>query len=538
MGSVPFANSDLTTAGSAIGTISYMSPEQARGQELDARSDLFSFGLVLYEMATGRQAFSGPTSAVIFEGILTKTPEAPSRLNANLPAELDRIVSKALEKDRETRYQTAAEIRADLKRLKRETDTGRTIVSPAHSTAVTTPAAAPASAAVAAVAPAPRSAARRALLVGAPLLTIAIVGGVILWQSQKTPALGSRDSVVLADFRNRTGDAMFDDTLGEALAVQLRQSPFLRLIPEQQVQATLQLMGRQPNDSLTPEIAQQVCQRTGAKATLGGTIASLGSSYVLTLSAQDCVSSEILAEEQVEANAKEGVITSLGQAASRFREKLGESLAMVQRYDQNIEMATTPSLEALKAYTQGMTTRRTQGDFDSVPFFRRAIELDPNFALAHARLGTVLSNLNERGEAIESATRAFNLRDKVSERERLYIEARYHSTVTREVSKAMEAYRLLLGTYPDDYAAHSNLGSLYREQGKQQEAIEHLKEAVRVAPGQPIGRTNLGSAYIVEGRFDEARKEFAEVLKLQENVGSPQWLVPRRHAHRRPETRR
>ena len=510
------ARSELTTAGSAIGTISYMSPEQARGQELDARSDLFSFGLVLHEMATGRQAFPGQTSAVIFEGILTKTPEAPSRLNANVPPEVDRIVGKALEKDRETRYQTAAEIRADLKRLKRETDSGRSHESAVTAAGATAPVAVTSTSGEVAAAPA-RSTARRALLLGAPLVTIAVIGGAILWQSQQTPALGARDSVVLADFRNRTGDTMFDDTLSEALAVQLRQSPFLRPISEQQVQATLQLMGRQPNDALTLEVAQQVCQRTGAKATLAGTIASLGSSYVLTLSAQDCVTSEILAEEQVEASAKEGVITALGQAASRFRETLGESLAMVQRYDQNIEMATTPSLEALKAYSQGMTTRRTQGDFESVPFFRRAIELDSSFALAHARLGTVLSNLNERDEATNAATRAFELRDKVSERERLYIEARYHTTVTRDLSKAMESYRVLLATYPDDFAAHSNLGSLYRDQGKINEAIEHLKEAVRLAPGQPFGRVNLGSAYVAESRFGEARQEFEEVLKLQES---------------------
>jgi tetratricopeptide (TPR) repeat protein len=513
------ARSELTTAGSAIGTISYMSPEQARGQELDARSDLFSFGLVLHEMATGRQAFPGPTSAVIFEGILTKTPEAPSRLNANVPPELDRIVGKALEKDRETRYQTAAEIRADLKRLKRETESGRSHASAVSAAGATVPVAATSTSGEVAAVPA-RSTARRALLLGAPLVTIAVIGGAILWQSQRTPALGARDSVVLADFRNRTGDTMFDDTLSEALAVQLRQSPFLRLISEQQVQSTLQLMGRQPNDALTPEVAQQVCQRTGAKATLGGTIASLGNSYVLTLSAQDCVSSEILAEEQVEAKAKEGVITTLGQAASRFRGKLGESLAMVQRYDQNIEMATTPSLEALKAYSQGMTMRRTQGDFESVTFFRRAIELDPNFALAHARLGTVLFNLNERAEGIQAATRAFELRDKVSERERLYIEARYYTTVTRETAKAVEAYRVSLSTYPDDYVAHSNIGTLYREQGKTKEAIEHLKEAVRLAPGQPIARANLGSSYLFEGRFAEARQELEEVLKLQESASA------------------
>jgi serine/threonine protein kinase/tetratricopeptide (TPR) repeat protein len=515
--------SDLTMAGSAVGTVAYMSPEQARGQEIDARSDLFSFGLVLYEMATGQPAFSGPTSAVIFEGILTRTPHPPSHLNANLPAELDHIVGKALERDRETRYQTAAEMRADLKRLKREIESGfasTTATSPSAAVSPVRESSPPAPAISSAVGPDPArtgSKTRRALLIGAPVVTLVVIAGALLWQSQRVPALAARDTVVLADFRNRTGDAMFDDTLSEALAVQLRQSPFLRPIPEQQVQATLQLMGKQPNDALTPEVAQQVCQRTGAKATLGGTIASLGSSYVLTLSAQDCVSSEILAEEQVEARAKEGVITALGQAASRFREQLGESLAMVQRYDQNIEMATTPSLEALKAYSQGMTTRRTQGDFESLPFFRRAIELDPNFALAHARLGTVLVNLNERADAIHSATRAFELRDKVSERERLYIEARYHTAVTRDTAKAIEAYRLLLSTYPDDYAANTNIGSLYRVQGKLTEAIQHLKEAVRLAPNQPIGRGNLGSAYLFEGRFAEARQEFEQVLKLQES---------------------
>ncbi|MGH9175881.1 MAG: tetratricopeptide repeat protein, partial [Vicinamibacterales bacterium] len=253
---------------------------------------------------------------------------------------------------------------------------------------------------------------------------------------------------------------------------------------------------------------------------LGGTIASLGNSYVLTLGAEDCVSGEILAEEQVQAGAKEGVITALGGAASSFREKLGESLAMVQRYDQDIEAATTPSLEALKAYSQGMTTRRIKGDFDSLPFFRRAIEIDPDFALAHGRLGTVLSNLGERAEAEQSTTRAFELRDNVSERERLYIEARYHTTVSRDVAKAMESYRLLLATYPDDYAAHANLGGLYRDIGRIKEAIAQLEEAVRLSPDQPIGRTNLGQAYLAEHRFAEARREFEESLKLQERAST------------------
>ncbi len=508
---VTMAGSELTTAGSAIGTVAYMSPEQARGQEIDARSDLFSFGDVLYEMATGRPAFTGATHAVIYEGILTKQPIPASQLNANIPAEFDRIVSKALEKDRETRYQSASEVRADLKRLKRETDTGRTA---ATSGAFSAPpqTASPQAAAVA------KAGGKRALLVGAPLVTAALIAGVVMWQSQSAPALTERDSVVLADFRNRTGDTMFDDTLSEALAVQLRQSPFLNLMPEQQVQATLRQMGRSPSDAVTPEIAQEICQRAGAKAMLGGTIANIGNTYVVTLAAQNCVNGAIIAEEQVNATGKDDVITALGDAASRFREKLGESLASVQRYDSNIEQATTKSLEALKAYSQGMTTRRTKGDFESVPFFRRAIEIDPEFALGHARLGTVLSNLGQHDEAKTAATRAYELRDKVSERERLYIEARYQTTVAADQTKAIEAYRLLLATYPDDYAAHTNLGTLYRNRGMIKEAIVNLEEAVRLAPSQPLPRTNLASAYVDEGRLTEAIKQYQESLKLLDGI--------------------
>ncbi|MBA3271604.1 MAG: protein kinase, partial [Acidobacteria bacterium] len=258
--------SELTTVGSAIGTVAYMSPEQARGQDIDARSDLFSFGEVLYEMATAKQAFPGPTPAVIFEGILTKQPPPPSQMNANIPEGFDRIIFKALEKDRETRYQTAAEMRADLKRLKRDSETGKTLLSGT-------------------AAPTGAGRRRRALFLGAPLVTAAVVGGVVLWQSQRTPALTERDTVVLADFRNRTGDTMFDDTLSQALAVQLRQSPFLNLLPDQQVESTLRLMGREPMGPLTPEIVREVCVRAGARAMLAGTIAGIGNNYLITLSA-------------------------------------------------------------------------------------------------------------------------------------------------------------------------------------------------------------------------------------------------------------
>jgi tetratricopeptide (TPR) repeat protein len=520
------AGSELTTVGSAIGTVAYMSPEQARGLDIDARSDLFSFGDVLYEMATGRAAFSGATHAVVFEGILTKTPQPASELNANMPAEIDRIIAKALEKDREMRYQSASDLRADLKRLRRETETGRTAAASgaAPAAAVAKADTSPLAAAPVA-APAASNSARRAMLVGAPLVTVALIIGAILWQSPKTPALRERDLVVLADFRNRTGDTMFDDTLSEALGLQLRQSPYLNLLPEQQVQSTLQLMGRQPMEPLTPEIAREVCQRAAAKAMLGGTIAALGASYVVTLNAQNCATGEVLAEEQVEARTKEEVITALGNAASSFRETLGESLASVQRYDANIEQATTRSLEALKSYSQAMLIRRTKGDFEALPLFRRAVEVDPEFALAHGRLGTVLSNLGERAEAEKAATRAYDLRNKVSERERLYIEARYFTTVARDQLKAIEAYRLLLATYPDDFAGHSNLGSLYRDRGMLKEAVEHLEQSTRIAPNQPLGHINLATAYLADGRMTDARREFEEVLKLQDSTTARNGLL-------------
>jgi eukaryotic-like serine/threonine-protein kinase len=504
------ATDQLTTLGTTIGTVSYMSPEQARGQEIDARSDVFSAGVVLYEMATGRLPFPGATVATIFEGLLTRPPEAPSQVRAGLPAEFDHIVFKALEKDRETRYQSAAEMRADLKRLKRSLDTGHVTAATAAMPAASRPAP-PAAAA-------PRRS-RLPWLVGAPVVTAAVVAGLFFYRSITTPALTERDSVVLASLTNRTGDAMFDDTLGEALGLQLRQSPFLNLAPEPQVQSTLRLMGRDPSTEVTLDVGREICQRTGGKAVLGGAIAMLGSSYVITLSAQDCVEGRVLAEEQVQAPSKEAVLGALGAAVTSFREKLGESLASVQRYDARIEEATTPSLEALKAYTQGMTTRRIQGDFDSVPFFLRAIELDPDFALAHARLGTVYSNLGRTDDAKRHATRAYELRQRVGDRERLYIEARYHSTVTNDTDAAINAYTLLIAAYPTDYAAHSNLGTLVRPRDVER-AVASFEEAIRLAPDQPIAYGNLASAYTDLQRYEDSRRTYEALLKLQEHSGA------------------
>lgn len=492
----------LTSLGTTIGTVSYMSPEQARGHEIDARSDVFSAGVVLYEMATGQLPFQGATVATIFEGLLTKPPAAPSAIKDGVPAEVDQIVFKALEKDRELRYQSAAELRAELKRLKRSRDTGQV-------SAVSVP-----------PLPRPGPAWRKPIFVGAPLLTVALIAGFVLYKQISMPALTEKDAVVLSSVVNRTGDTMFDDTLGEALALQLRQSPFLNVVPDQQVQATLRLMSLEPMTPITAEVGREVCQRADAKALLGGTIAMLGSSYVITLSAQDCVRGSVLAEEQGQAPNKEAVLAVMGAAVSRFREKLGESLGSIQRYDAKIEEATTRSLEALKAYSQGLRTRRTNGDFDSVPFFRRAIDLDPEFALAYARLGTVYSNLQQPEEARKMTARAYELRQKVSEVERHYIEARYYTTVAPDVQKALDVYRVWLATYPNDYTALANSALLHKQQGDRAEAIRKLELATQVAPDQPLGWVNLGQTYFEAGDYDNAKRVLTTALKLQDSTGS------------------
>ena len=511
LGATTGGSDQLTTIGTTIGTVAYMSPEQARGQEIDARSDLFSAGVVLYQMVTGQLPFQGPTVATIFESLLTKAPTAPSEIRAGVPAELDRIVLKALEKDRETRYQGAAELRADLKRLKRAAESGTATAAMAFS--------------VASRGAPPRDAGRRRawrkpVFIGAPLVTVLAVAGFFFYRSTNTPALTQKDSVVLSSVVNRTGDTMFDDTLGEALALQLRQSPFLNVVPEQQVQATLRLMGREPMTPITAELGREICQRSGAKALLGGTIAMLGSSYVLTLNGQDCVTGSVIAEEQAQANSKETVLQAMGTAVSAFREKLGESLASIQRYDASIEEATTPSLEALKAYSQGLRTRRTTGDFDSVPFFRRAIELDPQFALAYARLGTVYSNLGQADESKKMSAKAYELRDRVSEAERYYIEARYYTTVQADLPKALDVYKVWLATYPGDYTALTNAALLHKQQGDRAEAIRKLELATKVAPDQPLAFTNLGQTYFEAGQYAEARKAYDSAILLQDSTGA------------------
>lgn len=520
-----------TDAGVVMGTSHYMSPEQARGKQMDPRTDIWSLGVVMYEMVAGRTPFEGETATDVIVAITQKEAPPLARFASEVPAEFEWIVNKALRKDRDERYQTIKELLTDLRRLKQRLEfeaelerssspdaASRSTVSavtgaPTKTEQIrpTAEATHPASSAEYLVSEIKRHK-RGAILIAAGL--VLAIGVAAFIYSSRTPALTDKDTVLLADFVNTTGDPVFDGTLKQALAVQLGQSPFLNIFPEERVREALRFMGRAPDERLTKDIAREICERQGLKAMLIGSIASLGSNYVITLEAVNAGTGDTFAREQVEAQSKEQVLSSLGKAASELREKLGESLSSITRNHVAIEQATTSSLEALKAYAMANEERTKGNALQSLSFYKRAIELDPNFAMAHARIAVFYGNQNQPEEALPYAQKAFDLRDRVSERERLYITEKYYNYVTGEIDKVVEVLQTWARLFPNDFIPHNNLALNYMLVGRYEEALKESQEAVRLNPNATSARENLIGSFLALGRFDEANQALEELRAL------------------------
>jgi eukaryotic-like serine/threonine-protein kinase len=491
----------LTGSGMMLGTVAYMSPEQVRAKEVDTRTDLFSFGAVLYEMATGKMPFPGDSPGEISGAILHKEPVPPSQLNPKVSPGLEVVILSALQKDRNLRYPSAADMGAELQRLIRGSESGRSAVAAASVAEV------PSSPSAAAV----EKTKRWSLLSGAAALLIgALVGGGLHYRLHLGKPLTDKDTIVVGDFDNKTGDTVFDDTLKTALTVALDQSPFLNVLSDNKVAATLKLMTRPVNTKLTPDVARELCMRAGSRAYIASSIANLGNEYVLGLKAVNCQSGEPLAQEQVTASGKQKVLNVVGDAAAKLRGQLGESLATVQKFDVPLQEATTSSLEALQAYTMGRKISGEKGAEAALVYDQRAIQLDPDFAMGYGAAANDYRALGELGRASEYYTKAFELREHASERERLLIGGRYYQIVTGELDKAVETYQQLIENYPRYPNGYLALGSVYSLQGKYEKAVERTRQAQQLMPDRVVHYEALANSLLALQRLDEARQIASE----------------------------
>jgi serine/threonine protein kinase/tetratricopeptide (TPR) repeat protein len=492
----------LTSPGSTVGTVAYMSPEQARGKDLDCRTDLFSFGAVLYEMATGSIPFRGDTSAVIFDAILNRPPTPPVRLNPDVPPQLEEVLNKLLEKDRELRYQGAAEVRSDLKRLKRDSESGTILAATGSSGSLRRP---------------PEKRKLPGWLVPVALVVLVAIGISFVFL-KRSKALTEKDSILITDFVNTTADPVFDGALKKALAVDLGQSPYLNVFPEQKIRQTLQFMGRGLEDRITNDVGKEICQRNGIKAMLSGSIDSVGGQYAITLEASNPGSGDSLGRQQVQADRKEEVLNALHRAATAMRGQLGESLSSVQKYDMSLSQATTSSLEALKSLTLGDSKHAMGDEMGAIPNYQHAVELDPNFAMAYARLGAVYNNLQQTQLSEVNRQKAFELRDRASEREKLYITSHYYAD-SGQLDKGITALELYRQTYPRDPIPFTNLANVYNTLGQFDNALQNAKRSVELSPDNLSGFENLALAYIGLNRLDEARATLNTALQMKMDGG-------------------
>ncbi len=520
---------ELTQPGMQLGTIAYMSPEQARGEVVDARSDLFSVGMVLYELLTGKSPFPGDTPAVITDGIMNRLPVDIVEQNPEVPLALQDVIERALQKHPEDRYQSAHLMHHDLEELnsllfsdaskealkkleskRRKHHRSGSQRAAAVARVAGAPQAAPASRSMEA---AKRPARFKAALAIVTAVLIVVGGTALYLLTQAGHKLADKDTIVLSDFTNTTGDPLFDDALKQGLAVQLEQSPFLSLISEHKVNDTLRMMGRSSEDRLTPAVTREVCQRTGSTIMLTGSISGLGNDYVIGLQAVNCASGEVVAETQQKAAGKDAILKTLNDATNTMRGKLGESVSSLKKYGTSLEQATTPSLEALQAFSMGKKISLAQGINASLPFYKGAVELDPNFARAYLALGLSYENVNQPGLAAENTRKAYELRDKVTEREKFAIEAGYYLITTGELEKAEQTYRQWGQTYPRDPVPYEDLGFVYSVLGDREKALDADREATRLNPDNGINYANLGVAHVNFNRLDDAAAAYTEAEK-------------------------